>query len=54
MDGFPEESLCGVFVAAGRVVWEISLAPGTGAVANMVVGGSNVKGDGWDVRKLSP
>ena len=45
----------GVFVAAGHAVWGISLAPGTGkVVAEMVLGQSNGKGDGWDVTKLAP
>ena len=45
----------GVFVAAGHAVWGISLAPGTGkVVAEMVLGGSTGKADGWDVTKLAP
>lgn len=51
----PKEGRAGVFVAAGHGVWGISLAPGTGkVVAEMVVGGNNGKGDGWDVTKLAP
>ena len=45
----------GVFVAAGHAVWGISLGPGTGkVVAEMVVGGNNGRGEGWDVTKLAP
>jgi glycine/D-amino acid oxidase-like deaminating enzyme len=45
----------GVFVAAGHGVWGISLAPGTGrVVAEMVVGGSSGRGEGYDVTKLAP
>lgn len=62
--GFPAIGWCGrrkagdrggVFVAAGHAVWGISLAPGTGkVVAEMVLGESNGKGEGWDVTKLAP
>lgn len=45
----------GVFVAAGHGVWGISLGPGTGkVVAEMVLGASSGKGEGWDVTKLAP
>jgi glycine/D-amino acid oxidase-like deaminating enzyme len=51
----PRKGRAGVFVAAGHAVWGISLAPGTGkVVAEMVLGGSNGKGEGWDITKLSP
>jgi glycine/D-amino acid oxidase-like deaminating enzyme len=51
----PRDGWAGVFVAAGHGVWGISLGPGTGkVVAEMVVGGNNGKGDGWDVTKLAP
>ena len=51
----PRKGRAGVFVAAGHAVWGISLAPGTGkVVAEMVVGGSNGSGEGWDVTKLAP
>lgn len=51
----PKKGSAGVFVAAGHAVWGISLAPGTGkVVAEMIVGGSNGKGEGWDVTKLAP
>ena len=51
----PETGKAGVFVAAGHAVWGISLAPGTGkVVAEMVMGGNNGKGDGWNVAKLAP
>lgn len=51
----PKAGKAGVFVAAGHAVWGISLAPGTGkVVAEMVMGGNNGKGEGWDVRKLAP
>lgn len=45
----------GVFVAAGHGVWGISLGPGTGkVVAEMVLGGSIGRGEGWDVTRLAP
>jgi glycine/D-amino acid oxidase-like deaminating enzyme len=51
----PRQGRAGVFVAAGHGVWGISLAPGTGkVVADMVVGGSQGKNEGWDVTKLVP
>jgi glycine/D-amino acid oxidase-like deaminating enzyme len=51
----PRKGKAGVFVAAGHAVWGISLAPGTGkVVAEMVMGGNEGKGEGWDVRKLAP
>ena len=49
------EGRAGVLVAAGHAVWGISLAPGTGrVVSEMVMGGSNGRGDGWDITKLAP
>lgn len=51
----PRKGKAGVFVAAGHAVWGISLGPGTGkVVAEMVLGGSNGRGEGWDVTKLAP
>ena len=51
----PRKGRAGVFVAAGHAVWGISLGPGTGKiVAEMVIGGSNGRGQGWDVTKLAP
>jgi glycine/D-amino acid oxidase-like deaminating enzyme len=49
------EGRSGVFVAAGHGVWGISLGPGTGmVVAEMVLGGREGRGEGWDVSRLAP